>query len=257
MLRVPTLACLACLSILGTFAGAEDFRIETNVYSGTSKVPLSQNITLFQAGYVYDYLVNQKLPHLSDRVAIFDQSHGRFVVLDPDRKVKAEVKTDEVLLFASKLQAARSTNAFKRFAVDPDFEVEFSQDGELTLSSEHMTYKLKTMPAQSPDAATQYREFSDWYARFNTMSKPGSTPPFARMAVNAELVKRGLIPTEVNLSIPTQSGISKATTLRSEHHVSWRLLPRDLERIETTATQLTTFKLIDFDQLERMSLSKR
>ena len=36
------------------------------------------------------------------------------------------------------------------------------------------------MPASTPEAAAQYREFSDWYGRFNTMSNPGSTPPFAR-----------------------------------------------------------------------------
>ena len=252
----PSLLVALCL---GGTALADDFRIQTDVYSGKSKIPVSQNTTLFRAGYVYDYLANPQRIAAVERVAVFDQPHGRFILLDTVRKQKAEVKTDEVLLFASKLQAAvsaKSSNPFTKFAVDPDFEVDFSQDGQLSLSSPHMTYRLKTMAANTPEAAGQYREFSDWYGRFNTMSNPGSTPPFARMAVNAELARRGLVPTEVNLSIPAQSGV-KAASLRSEHHVSWRLLPRDVEKIEATANQLISFKLVDFDEFERTSLTKR
>ena len=88
------------------------------------------------------------------------------------------------------------------------------------------------------------------------MSNPGSTPPFARMAVNAELAKRGLVPAEVHLEVPAQSG-AKAASLRSEHHVSWRLLPRDIEKIEATANQLAVFKTVDFDEFERTTLTKR
>ena len=56
---------------------AEDFRIETKVYSGRDKSPVSQNVTLFQAGYVYDYMADP------ERVAVFDRAHGRFILLDP------------------------------------------------------------------------------------------------------------------------------------------------------------------------------
>jgi hypothetical protein len=264
MQRVRT--CLVLMPIVVLFgalssapAPADDFRIQTDVYAAKSKIPLSQNTTLFRAGYVYDYLTHPQRASTVDRVAVFDQVHGRFIVLDPARKIKAEVKTDDVLLFASKQQAfvtAKSSNAFTKFAVDPEFEVDFSQDGELKMSSPHMTYELKTMPANTPEAAAQYREFSDWYGRFNTMSNPGAIPPFARMAVNAELARRGLVPTEVQLTVPKQSGVDP-TSLRSEHHVSWRLLPRDAEKIEETANQLSTFKLVDFDQFERAGLTKR
>jgi hypothetical protein len=248
--------CVVCC--FGATALADDFRIQTDVYSGKSKIPVSRNTTLFRAGHVYDYLSNPQDAAAKERVAVFDHARGRFILLDPARKQKAEVKSDDVLLFASKLQAAgaKSSNAFTKFAVDPEFEVDFSQDGELSLTSPHMTYKLKTMPAISPEAAGQYREFSDWYGRFNTMSNPGSTPPFARMAVNAELARRGLVPSEVHLDIPGQSGV-KAASLRSEHHISWRLLPRDIEKIEATANQLAAFKTVDFDEFERTSLTKR
>ncbi len=251
MRDVRILVCCALLVGLSTAAVADDFRIETRVYSGKTKV--SQNTTLFQGGYVYDYLSNP------ERVAVFDQSHGRFIVLDPMRKVKAEIKTEDVLQFADRYHAvaAKSSNAFTKFAADPEFDVKFGEDGVLSLSSQHLTYRLKTVAASSPETAQQYREFCDWYARFNAMANPGSTPPFARIVVNEELANRGLIPTEVQLTIPAQPGVKSAVNLRSEHHSTPRLLERDDERIAETARHLATFKLIDFDQFEPTSLTKK
>jgi hypothetical protein len=238
--------------LFGSAALAEDFRIETKVYVARSKNPVSQNTTLFDAGYVYDYLSGP------ERVAVFDQQHGRFILLDPVRKLKAEVKIEDVRRFADELQSisAKSSRAFTKFAAEPEFDVTFSEDGELTLESPLITYKLQTIPAESPEAAEQYREFSDWYARFNAMATPGSTPPFARMAVNQELAERGLIPTEVQLTIPAQTG-AKAVSMHTEHHVSWRLLPRDHKKIAETGHQLATFKRVDFDKFEPIMAAKR
>ncbi len=233
-------AKLAILAVvLGACAArvpADDFRIETKVYSGKSKNPISQNTTLFRAGYVYDYMDSG-----SARIVVFDQRGGRFVVLDPVKRVKAEVKADDVRKLVDELHdlAAKSSNPNMKFAADPQFDVEFSEDGELTLSSPQMTYKLQTMAAPSDSATQQYREFSDWYARFNTMANPGSTPPFPRLSVNAELAKRGLVPTEVQLN-------TRAVSARTEHYVTWRLLDSDHKRMAKTANQLATFDEVDF-----------
>lgn len=241
-LLVP--AVLACW-LFGP-ARADDFRIETKVYVGKGKRPVSRNITLFRAGYVYDYLA------VPERVAVFDQKHGRFIVLDPVRKLKAEIKITDVRKLIESLHelAAKSSFAAMRFAADPEFDVEFTEEGELTLSSPHVTYKLKTEPAATPEAARQYHEFSDWYARFNTMANRGSGPPFPRLVVNAELAKRGLVPLEVQRN--TRSG-----SARAEHNVSWRLLDSDHRKIAETANQLATFKEVDFEDLQAPVVSKR
>jgi hypothetical protein len=143
-----------------------------------------------------------------------------------------------------------------QFAAEPDFKIEVAESGELTLSSQYITYQLETVPANTPAAAQQYREFSDWYARFNAMATPGSTPPFPRMAVNDELFKRTLVPTEVQLTIAGAPGV-KAVSLRSEHHVAWRLLPRDHKKIAETGHQLATFKSVDFDKFEPVAGAPR
>lgn len=249
----PFFALLAVATfLLGSSSSslvAEDFRIETKVFVGKSKL-ISQNTTLFRAGYVYDYLNSG-----STRVAVFDQRGGRFVVLDPMRKVKAEVKTDSIRKLMTDLHdvAAKSSNPSMKFAADPSFDVDFSDEAELTLASQHVTYKLKTMAASSTGAAEQYREFSDWYARFNTMANPGSTPPFPRLTVNAELAKRGLVPTEVQLS-------TRSYSARTEHNVTWRLLDSDHKRIAETDNQLATFEDVKFEELLESpadSLSRR
>ncbi len=243
-LALPT--ALAVLVALTATALADDFRIETKVYVGKNKDVVSQNTTLFHAGYVYDYLAKPA------QVAVFDQRGGRFVVLDPTRQLKAEIKTAEVQGLIDRLHdlAAKSSNSFIRFAADPQFDVEFAESGLLTLSSPHMTYKLETMAAATPQAALQYREFSDWYARFNTMANPGSAPPFPRLSVNAELAKRGLVPVEVQMS-------TRTAQVRSEHVVTWRLLDADHRRIAETANQLATFKEVDFEDLQTPELSGR
>ncbi|MEX0679257.1 MAG: hypothetical protein WD063_19430 [Pirellulales bacterium] len=225
---------------------ADDFRIETKVYNGRSKRPVSQNVTLFRAGYVYDYL------SMPERIAVFDQAHGRFIVLDPVRKLKAEIKSSDVRKLVDSLHdlAAKSSVAALKFAADPEFEVEFTAQGDLTLSSPHVTYTLKTEPAATPEAAQQYHEFSDWYARFNTMANPGSGPPFPRLVVNAELARRGLVPTEVRRT-------TRSVSARAEHYVSWRLLDSDHRRIAETANQLATFKEVDFEDLQAPAVTKR
>ncbi len=247
-------AAAAMLLVLAQPALAVDFRIETKLYEGASKKPLSTNTTLFDAGYVYDYLYTSEHQSTPYRVTIFDQSHGRFVVLDPARKLKAEIKTDEVRQFAETCQAmaAKSSRPLIKFAADPAFDVDFDEDGVLTLASEFINYRLQTEQAEDAEAAQQYRDFSDWYARFNSMSSPGSTPPFARMAVNDELARRAVVPTEVHLTIP-----SKSVSMRSEHHVTWRLLLKDHKLIAQTGQQLATFKMVAFDKFEPITEARK
>jgi hypothetical protein len=244
------LANLVVLCLIAAASRADDFRIETKVFVGKEKGPLNQTVTLFRAGFVYDYLTKP------EQVAVFDKPRGRFILLDPATKRKTEIKTEEVLAFAQECQrrSTESSNSFLRFAADPKFETDFSASGELTLLSPMIHYKLQTEPASSPEAAEQYREFSDWYARFNAMTNPESTPPFARLVVNEELASRGLVPTEVQLTI---TKLGRPITVRSEHLVKPRLLKRDEEKIAETANQLATFKSVPFAEFRAPAVSKR
>ena len=228
---------------------ADDFRIDSRVFAGKEPKPVSENTTLFHVGIVYDYIPEKS-------TAVFDKPRGRFVLLDRQRKVKAEVTVAQLQTFCDRLQhlAAEDSNPFVRFVAEPHFDAAMGAEAsELVLSSPQMTYRLKTTKAASPEASEQYREFSDWYARLNVMMNPGSTPPFPRLAVNDELCQRGLLAEQVQLTVPQQSALHRHTVeLRSEHHIAWRLLQSDLDQINETTNELTSFKSIGLDEYRKL-----
>ena len=256
MFRLPILWLVAAMA--GAIAArlpharGEDFRIESVVWK--DKKELSRNTTLFQGGIVYDYLASPQ------RTAIFDKPHSRFILLDPSAKVKTEISTRDVQLMATRMQemSGKRENAFLKFAAYPKFNVgSDKKTDELIFTSSFMSYRVKTVKATSPEAAEQVRDFSDWYARLNTMLNPGATPPFARIAVNKELASRGLVPEAVGLRIPAQLSLGgHGASLRSEHEVSWRLRQKDLKQISDTATELASFKTVSLDEYRKGDVEK-
>jgi hypothetical protein len=235
-------------------ARAEDFHVESSVYSGKDPKPVSQNTTIFRAGVVYDYLSDKS-------VAVFHKRRGRFLLLDPAHKIKAEVDMEELQKFCDELQeqATKQGNAYVKFLANPKFDVSIDdKTAELLLKSPHMTYRISTLKAESDEAAQQYREFSDWYARLNAMTN--HTPPFARLAVNEELESRGLVATQVQLNIPQQLLLKgHGVSLRSEHQIKWKLLKLDLDKITETEMQIAAFKLVSLEKFQQAnnSVTKR
>jgi hypothetical protein len=223
--------------LLVAAAAADDFRIETRLYIDDEKEPLSENITLFHAGQVYDF---QSEPA---RITVFDPPRSRFILLDPQRKTKTEFPTIYPEQLAQKLRdwAAGHSDAFLKFQANPSFE-ERLDESPLVFSSPWMTYEVKADKAPNAEAARQYGEFSDWYARLNTMSNT-TVLPFARLYVNAALRDRQLVPTEVRRTIVHRG----EQVARTEHHVVWRLSTADLKRIDRTGEDLATFKSVPLD----------
>ena len=78
--------------------------------------------------------------------------------------------------------APAQNDPLKRFLVDPRFEEQFDEStGELTLSSQWMTYRVLIETREEAAVADQYRDFADWQVQLNTLLNPGSKPPFARL----------------------------------------------------------------------------
>jgi hypothetical protein len=241
-------ALLAAASAVIGSARAEEFRIESKVYVADKAVPTSENTTFFRAGIVYDFLTQPA------EITIFDKGRGRFILLDTTRRIRTEIKTDQVLEFSQRLQA-RATDRkdpFLNFLATPKFDEQFDQaSGELSFTSSWMTYRLTMSPAKSEEASQQYRDFSDWYARLNCLTNPASLPPFARMAVNEALSRRQEIPKTVRLTISRKPLQPKSPSLRSEHEVTWRLSDSDLARIDRAGKYLVAFPPVSFDEFRR------
>jgi len=230
----------------GSAAAAEDFRVENRVYRGNEKEPASRSTTVFSGEMVFDYL-NEPA-----EVIVLDKAGGRFILLDTARRVRAEVTIEQVMAFTDRLLQSAGTrdDPFLRFLVAPKFDEQFDErSGELTLSSQWMTYRVLLTEAGGREIARQYRNFADWYARLNTMLHPGSKPPFARLVVNDAVARRGATPRRVQLTLtPKKSFPHKRITIRSEHELVRQVPQSDLDRVAQTHEFMRIFELIGIEQ---------
>jgi len=247
---LSALLCPICLLGLvlsgGAPAAGEDFRVENRVFVGNDKEPASQTTTIFHEGVVYDYLQEPA------EVIVFETVPGRFVLLDIDRRIRAELTTEAVTSFAQRLReaAASQKDPFIRFRANPKFDEEFdAAAGQLTLSSPWMTYRLLLEGSVGHEMSAQYRAFSDWYCRLNTMLNPGAMPAEARLLVNAAMSKYESIAKAVHLTIiPKKTFPPKRVELRSEHRLIRQIGEADLDRIAQTRQFMEIFKRVSFEE---------
>lgn len=241
-------ACLATLVGAGHTAGQEQFRVENKVFVDDQEEPRAQSTTIFYAGAVYDYLEGPP------EVTVFDPAHGRFVLLDLTRRIKTELTTDEVATFVDHLKEWAKTrpDPFLRFLADPKFDEQYDRTaGDLAFTSPWLTYRLTAVDAESEEISRQYREFSDWYGRLNTMINVGARPPFARIIVNKALEDRQQFAREVHLTLRPEEGLlPKRITIRSEHRLIRRLVESDRDRVAQTDQFMAIFKPVSFTEYQ-------
>lgn len=231
---------------------AEDFRIQTRVYKEDESEALSQNLTLFRNGIVYDFLSEPEETTIFDRPR---RDHpGKFVLLDPGRQVQTEVPLERITRFTSTLQlwAGQNNDPFLRFLSKPEFEEELDPKQQAWLyTSKYMTYQVKVAQAANAEVFKQFDDFSEWFVRLNTMLTIKTRPPYGlgRLGVNAALRVRKEIPTEVKLVVESPSRIlRRKSTYRSEHLLTTMLSQSDQARISDAETQLASFKQIDLEE---------
>ena len=258
-------SCVLWFMVGGTWFTAnvaiadEEFKIENSVYQGDpadqgdkadakGKSPVSRSITRFVGGSVYDFM---KEPA---EIAIFEKAAQRFVLINVDRRIRAELPTKDIAVFTLQLQklAAKNPDPLIRFSAAPSFQEKFDEAAqELTLSSEWVTYRLVLTPEPSQEVVDQYREFCDWHARLNALLKPGSLPPFNRLSVNTILAQRRAIASHVFLTLSPSKPGQPPTKFYSEHRVVRPLTPTDLDDVAHLRAALSDFKLVKFEQYRK------
>jgi hypothetical protein len=229
-------------------ASADGFRITTKVYVGDEEKPASETTTLFLDGAVYDFLTDPA------QTAVFHapagSRPGRFVLLDPERRVRTELSTEKIARAMGKLRtwAAGQKDPFLQFAADPTFEESFdSASGELVLASHVESYTVSTVPIQRAAAIVEYREFRDWYTRLNTLLSAGP-PAEPRLRLNEALARHKVVPLKVAL---TRAG--EKEPLRAEHDFTWRLSRGDLDRIDDVRASLASYREVPNEEFLRMT----
>jgi hypothetical protein len=242
--------CLTAAVVLNPFerfAAAEEFRVVSKVFSGKDDTATSESTTLFADDRVYDFLSSP------NEITVFDFPRGRIVLLDLNRKLRTELTTDKLNEFTDQLRnrASRQTDALLKFAANPKFE-ESHTEGDWQFSSAHMTYRVHPTTPDNANVVHQYRMFSDWSARLNSMIHPGAMPPFPRLAINAALEQAGEVPETVELTIAAQNHlVGKPTVLHSEHELTVRLLSTDRKRIDEAGRDLVNFPEVSMEEYLR------
>ena len=227
-----------------SMAVAEDFRIETKIFVGDAEEPASTATTLFQGGVVYDFLAEP------EQIAVFRKpgggKPGRFILLDPVRRVRTELSTDQLASAMNKLRnwAARQKDPFLKFAANPQFEESFDREtGQLLLASHEESYTIKTEPADMPEALAEYREFLDWYTRLNALLQAGP-PPEPRLQVNAALARYQTVPVTVELARAGREG--KAAGGARVHLAA--VESRTSARIDDACASLAAYRPVDNEE---------
>jgi len=245
--------CLATIVVCAAASSvfAADFCIYSKLHIDKDVI---ESTTVFQAGRAYDFLDNPR------EVTVFDAPGNKFVVLDPERKVRTEVTLEQIEAFTNNLKSEtmkRSIVPLLAFLAEPKFAEEFDPTKqELTLTSEWLTYRVQATTPKLPDAADIYADFINWQTKLNTMLRPGSLPPFARLQLNSALDSRGLMPTEVTATRHSPKGSRKDVTLRAEHRLQWRILSAEQDRLNEAATWLATFEQVNLREYQKPYLPK-
>jgi hypothetical protein len=235
--RLRVVLALVPLAVAAGNAIALEFRIETKVYQQDEEQPVSEAVTLFQGGVVYDFLSSPQ------QIAVFRKPTadrpGRFILLDPVRQQRTELTTDRIAAALEKLSdwAVSQPDPLLRFAAAPKFQESFdAETGRLVLTSYLRTYVLETSAPAKPESLGEYREFLDWYAQLNALMNTHE-PPQPRLAVNAALAKHAVVPTRVELR---QS--APAEPVWAKHDFVWRLSQEDQSRIDEVRNAMGSYR---------------
>jgi hypothetical protein len=249
MLRITVRRCSALFFVLvvvcGGAATGQDVRIYTPVHDATAKAIVARSLTLFHGGKVYDHI------DTLGEVIIFDPVNSQFILLSTQREMVATAHFDEIIrrlkiardeLQKSLAQPHDQTNprtnrtlAALKFQLQPKFEEAWDpQQQQLSLVSPHMSYVVRCSQPERAKFTDIYLRYADWMCRLNYVLHPHAVLPGPRLAVNASLRNRQMIPVEVQLRADIESGIH----LRAEHQIQWTLGPTGRKQIHHWETLL-------------------
>ena len=111
--RFDWLWSLACVVLFGHAAqGVEfvDFHVDSKLYMGNEEKPISEITTIFRSGFVYDFITDPNKKN-DPETTIFDSLRGRFVVIDPQRRVWTQVSTEALKTFSAKVKLDAAARA--------------------------------------------------------------------------------------------------------------------------------------------------
>lgn len=228
---------------------AVECRVESEVFAGDAKEPVSRSLTLFRDGVAWDFLAPAAFADdgsvaEAEEIALHDPARGRIVLVDPKRNLKTTVESRTLERLSASLAAwaREADDDVVRWAGGPDFVDGFDEhETSIELHGPRVRYAVAFDAAPSPETAAAYRRFADTAILLKALVHPGGLPPFPRIAINDRVAAAGGIPREVVLDIdakPIQPKLRQGG-LRSAHRFHPRWIESDHDRIEAASARMS------------------
>ena len=134
------LALLILAFVNGNTVGQE-FKIETAIYGGDKKLPVAQNVTLFQNGLIVDLKLDFANPPNVVETKVYDSRQKTVALLDHTRNVRLEISDNRLLQMVDGLRRDISQKPDLQFLVDETFQETAEHENSrlfLTLSLIHI-----------------------------------------------------------------------------------------------------------------------
>ena len=227
-----------------THGQSEDFRMQTSVFVGNNSAAAVSSLTMFNGTTIYDFIENESE---FGEITVFDVKRGRFVLLDPQRKIKTTLTKDFLVRFLDQVLSQTSNTALTKY-VQQKLQHEFNLSTKtVRVMSEHLTYQATGIAPKFDSAIQRYRHFADWVARLNS-TRIGNLPPYSRFELNRLMAKQKLMPKSIVRTLMLDEVGLRKQTVRSEHTINWQLTNTDRKRISNTGDQMAIFKEVSADE---------
>lgn len=234
------------------------FRIESQVYSGDSPTPVSENVTLFDTGIVYDFQMVGGVNKTPSEIVIFDERQRELILMDVERKIAWTVADLRLLKMVDQLRRETVNNAKASFLVNEPFvETDDWSSNKVSLESDSFRYVLTGKRPTNASILPRYYEFLDQFTRLGA-SDPKRLPPFPRLALNKTIKTHGWIPTQVQVQVKPNSFFQEAFSATSKHVLVMSLSDSDSERIKFARKCWMEFEQCDLVEYRQIpAASKR
>jgi len=239
-------------------AVGQEFRIESQVYDANSKLPVSQNVTLFSQGLVFDFRMSNDAQPKPLEIIVYNSRNRMLVLLDPTRQIRLELADLSLLRIVDGVRRETMQDKRTSFLVENDFEeiADWSTKW-VTLNSPQIVYRFKGEQPKDVSILPLYFEFLENFTRLGA-TDPTKIPPFPRMKLNQSIKRLGWIPSEVQITVSQNSLFREGFTAKSKHTLITQLSSKDRERIDLAKQYWQTFKNVKLDEyrgLKRQSKS--
>jgi hypothetical protein len=271
--RIGVMLIAVILSVLNSSsARAQDFRVNTRLYderpargeaehaSREKSTVIGRSFSIFHAGKVYDYI------DTIGEITVFEPAHDRFTIVSHSRMMATTLPFAEIenIVFRAEQQAEHFIKQAEqdadprrraligpiRMHLTPDFkETADAKRKQFRLASKYLTYDVQYAPCNSPKIVEAYARYADWTARLNYVLHSQALLPKPRIALNAALRKKQVLPVEVALDAEMGGGLH----LRATHQFQWKLDTTDRSWLRHWETLLSSKEMqhVSFEAFQR------